>query len=167
VVHFVPFDGSRLAESALLRAAAYADLVDTPVHAHVVIPRGNAEYAREHGWLDRGADFDIETVVVNVREAVTDLVPAAAFDYDVVNRHAPRGVVAKKLRESAIAEGATVVFVGSENAGRVVGPMTTVGSSVVADDRYDVHIVRQELPRQPREGDGRAARSRRSDFWLP
>ena len=167
MVHFVPFDGSRLAESALLRAAGYADLVDTPVHAHVVIPQGNTEYAREHGWLDYGDDFDIETVVVNVREAVTDLVPAAGFDYDVVNRHAPRGVVARTLREAAIAEDATVVFVGSENAGRVVGPMTTVGSSVVADDRYDVHIVRQELPHQPPEGDGRGARSRRSDFWLP
>jgi hypothetical protein len=39
-------------------------------------------------------------------------------------------------------EGATVLFVGSENAGRVSTPVSSVGDPVSEDPRYDVHIVR-------------------------
>jgi hypothetical protein len=35
------------------------------------------------------------------------------------------------------------VFVGSENAGRVSTPISSVGSPVSEDPDYDVHIVRR------------------------
>jgi len=60
----------------------------------------------------------------------------------VVDKYAPRGRVSREVRELAVERDATVVFIGSDNAGRMVGGITSVGQNVSADDRYDVHIVR-------------------------
>jgi hypothetical protein len=50
--------------------------------------------------------------------------------------------VVRTIRSVAQEVGATIVFIGSENAGRVSTPVTSVGAPVSADPRYDVHIVR-------------------------
>jgi len=38
------------------------------------------------------------------------------------------------------------VFLGSDNAGRVVTPVTSVAGTVADDAEYDVHIVRHFSP---------------------
>jgi hypothetical protein len=40
-------------------------------------------------------------------------------------------------------EDATMLFLGSENAGRVTSPLSSVGSPLSEDAAYDIHIVRQ------------------------
>lgn len=59
-----------------------------------------------------------------------------------VDRFAPKGTIAQRIRRTAKDLAAEVVFVGSDNAGRVVGSLFTVGGSVASDAAYDVHIVR-------------------------
>ena len=43
-------------------------------------------------------------------------------------------------------EDASVVFIGSDNAGSLVSSVSSVGSTVAADEAYDVFIVRHEDP---------------------
>ena len=50
--------------------------------------------------------------------------------------------VVRTVRVVAQEVDATIVFVGSENAGRVSTPVSSVGAPVSEDPRYDVHIVR-------------------------
>jgi len=40
----------------------------------------------------------------------------------------------------------SVVFLGSDNVGRVVTPLTSVGVHVAAEESYDVFIVRHPAP---------------------
>lgn len=142
----VPFDGSSLAEAALVRATELRDALEEPVLAVCVIPRGNAEYARERGWLEPGEPFDGDTIVGSLHRQVTSLAPSANFRHEVVGRYAPSGSIARTIRRVAIDEDVSMVVVGSENAGRIVTAMSTVGTNVAADDRYDVLIVRHDTP---------------------
>jgi hypothetical protein len=41
---------------------------------------------------------------------------------------------------------ASMVFVGSDNAGRLVSSLSSVGDTVVAEGSYDVVIVRNRTP---------------------
>jgi len=50
--------------------------------------------------------------------------------------------VVRTIREVAHEVDASIVFVGSENAGRVSTPVSSVGAPVSEDPGYDVHIVR-------------------------
>ncbi|WP_238330966.1 hypothetical protein [Haloglomus irregulare] len=59
----VPFDGSDLAEAALVRATEFGSVFDEDVLAVSVIPKGNKEYAREHGWIGQDKEFDLKSVV--------------------------------------------------------------------------------------------------------
>jgi nucleotide-binding universal stress UspA family protein len=72
--------------------------------------------------------------------------PSAEFRYEVVGRRATPGTIASRLREQARAADASMVFVGSENAGRLVSSLSSVGETVAADDAYDVVIVRHREP---------------------
>jgi nucleotide-binding universal stress UspA family protein len=162
----VPFDGSELAATALVRAVEFAAVLDERVVTVSVIPEGNASYARERGWLDPGEEFDLESVVAHLHEAVTAHAPAAEFRYEVVGRRAPPGTIATRLRERARAEGASMVFVGSENAGRLVSSLSSVGETVAADDAYDVVIVRHRTPSKiERVDDASPFRGTKSDFY--
>ncbi|WP_049929061.1 universal stress protein [Halopiger goleimassiliensis] len=142
----VPFDGSDLAEAALVRAAEFSDALEEPVLAVSVIPEGNAEYARERGWIGPEEAYDLEAVVATLHRQVTDLHPAANFRHALVDRYAPSGTISKRIRQLAREVDASMVVVGSENAGRVVNAMATVGTSVAADEAYDVVIVRHRRP---------------------
>ncbi|ARS89794.1 universal stress protein [Natrarchaeobaculum aegyptiacum] len=142
----VPFDGSPLAEAALVRATDLCDALEQPVLAVSVIPRGNAKYARERGWLEPGEAFDGDAIVGSLHRQVTSLAPSANFRHEAVGRYAPTGSIARTIRRVAIEENASMVVLGSENAGRIVTAMSTVGTNVAADDRYDVLIVRHATP---------------------
>jgi len=142
----VPFDGSELAETALVRAVAFGSVLDEHVVSVSVIPSKNASYARERGWLDPGDPFEREEVVTTLHEEVAEIAPNAEFRYETVGRRATPGRIASRLREVARDEDASMVFVGSENAGRLVSTLSSVGETVATDDAYDVVIVRHTDP---------------------
>lgn len=137
-----PFDGTPLSKAALRRAGDLADVFDKCVVAVTVIPNSNARYARSRDWLDDNQPFDPETVVTTLSEEVSSLVPEADFEYEVVSRYAQAGEIASKIRRVARNRGADIVVIGSDNAGNIVSNVSSVGSSVAADNEYDVMIVR-------------------------
>jgi nucleotide-binding universal stress UspA family protein len=162
----VPFDGSELAETALVRAVEFGTVLDERIVAVSVVPEGNASYARERGWLDPGEAFDLDTVVGRLHETVAAHAPSAEFRYEVVGRRAAPGTIASRLRDRARSLDASMVFVGSENAGRLVSSLSSVGDTVAADDAYDVVIVRHREPsRIDRVDDASPFRGPKSDFY--
>jgi hypothetical protein len=50
--------------------------------------------------------------------------------------------VVRKIRQVAHEVDAEILFVGSENAGRVTSPLSSVGNPLSEDAAYDIHIVR-------------------------
>ena len=138
----VPFDGSELSEAALVRAAEFGVVFNEEVVAVTVVPKDDAGYARERGWLGPGESFDLSTVTARVEDTVRDLCPDADFRLEVAGRYASSGAIGNKLREMAVEERASMVFIGSETAGPLVTSVSSVGSTVAAEDFYDVVIVR-------------------------
>jgi nucleotide-binding universal stress UspA family protein len=142
----VPYDGSGLAIAALERAGELADATGDDLLAITVVP-DDAAYARERGWLEQDDAFDGDLIERRLRQQVTDVAPEADFR-TVVTRPSTDPVatleieIARTVRAIAADEDADVVVVGSENAGRVASPLTSVGSPVSDDPRYDVYIVR-------------------------
>jgi len=142
----VPFDGTALAEAALSRAVEFGETLDEPVLVVTVIPEGNSQYARERGWLDVGEPFSMEGIASQLQAQVAERAPEASFQHEMVGRHAQSGTIAKTLRRVARQVGAKMVFVGSDNAGRLVTSLSSVGGNVAADPTYDVVIVRHTAP---------------------
>ncbi|NHN46198.1 universal stress protein [Halostella sp. JP-L12] len=142
----VPFDGSDLAEGALLRAREFSAAFAEDVVAVTVIPDGNADYARERGWIEPDEPFDAEAIVSRLQEQVHGLCASAEHRHETVDRYAPTGTIASRVRAVAREENASMVFVGSENAGRLVVGITSVGGTIASNEAYDVVIVRQRSP---------------------
>lgn len=138
----VPFDGSPLSETALLRAAEYATGLDREIRAIVVVPSNNTRYAREKGWLEPNEAFDLDAIRERLDARVAETAPEATVRYEVVAKSAPSGGIATRIRRLAVEEGASVVFIGSENAGSMVTALSSVAGGVTADRRYDVMLVR-------------------------
>jgi len=162
----VPFDGSELAETALVRAVEFGTVLDERIVAVSVIPADNASYARENDWLDPEESFDLDTAVARLHEDVAAHAPSAEFRYDVVGRRATPGTIASRIREAARDVNASMVFVGSENAGRLVSSLSSVGDTVAADDAYDVVIVRHREPSKIEQvNDASPFRESKSDFY--
>jgi len=165
---FVPFDGSELAEAALVRATEFGTVFDEGVLAVSVIPDDNADYARAHGWIGADEAFDRETITARLRGQVTDLSPSADFRHKIVDRYAPSGTVANRLRDIARSEGTSMAFIGSENAGHMVTAFGSVGGSIAADGAYDVVIVRHRSPAKiAKLRDSSPHRRAKSDFYHP
>lgn len=141
----VPFDGSPLSKAALVRAAQFETVLEEGVVAVSVIPSGNARYARERGWLAEGEAFDADAIAAHLREEASELAPDAAFHAVFVDKYAPGGTIANRIRSFAREQDATILFVGSENAGRIVSALT-VGRTVSGGGSYDTFIVSQERP---------------------
>ncbi|GCF13080.1 hypothetical protein Harman_10150 [Haloarcula mannanilytica] len=145
MVLLVPFDGSPLSKAALERATEFADYRDEGIVALSVIP-DDEEYARERGWIDADETLDIEAVADRMREQAEAVVPTVSFRYevpaDVSSMASTTTDITRTIRKVAHEEGASIVFIGSENAGRVSTPVCSVGSPVSEDPQYDVHIVR-------------------------
>jgi nucleotide-binding universal stress UspA family protein len=142
----VPFDMSELSETALVRAKEFNQVFDEDILALTVIPEGDAEYARERGWLKSDEQYDLEEVIATIHERIINLVPEADFRHFTVGSYAPGGTIASELRTAAVDADASVVFLGSENVGHIVSSVGEVGPSVAAEDSYDVHIVRHTAP---------------------
>jgi len=165
---FVPFDGSELAEAALVRATEFGTVFDEDVLAVSVIPDGNADYARERGWIGADEAFDREAITARLHGQVTDLSPSADFRHKMVDRYAPAGTVANRLRDVARSEETSMAFIGSENAGHVVTALGSVGGSIAADETYDVVIVRHRSPAKiAKLRNSSPHRKPKSDFYLP
>jgi len=146
----VPYDGSELAKTALIRAVQFDTVFEQGVVAVVVVPRNNTTYARTRGWIDQDEPFDRTAVVSRLRESVEEIAPAARFEHISVGRNAPAGTIANKIRKFARNKQASIVFIGSENAGRMVGSLS-VGSSVSAEQSYDTMIISHARPTKIQE----------------
>jgi nucleotide-binding universal stress UspA family protein len=99
-------------------------------------------------------------VVERLHQQVTDLDPSAEFQFERVDGSATPGTISTRLRQKADEIDADMIFVGSENAGRIITPLTSVAGGVTADRDYDVCIVRHRLPP--------AEKTRlKSEFFIP
>ncbi|OAQ52601.1 universal stress protein [Natrinema mahii] len=141
----VPFDGSELAEAALVRAVEYDAALEEGIAAVVVVPERKG-YAREKGWIDEDEPYDVDAVVERLRERVRTLAPSATFECERIREFPPEARLAGHIERLIRNHDPSVVFLGSDNVGRVVTPLTSVGVHVAADESYDVFIVRQPTP---------------------
>ena len=141
----VPFDGSELSEAALDRATEFAEFRDEEVLALTVIP-DDPEYALSRGWLDPADPFDREALTERFRDRVADIAPVASFRAEVPENISSMASITtdviRTIRAVAHEIDASVIFIGSENAGRVSTPVTSVGAPVSEDPSYDVYIIR-------------------------
>ncbi|WP_324664104.1 universal stress protein [Haloarcula sediminis] len=141
----VPFDGSELSEAALERATDFSEFTGEDVLALTVVP-DQPEYALSRNWVDAEEPFDPDAVAERFRERVADIAPEAKFRYevpeDVSSMASITTDVTRTIRAIAHEVDASVVFIGSENAGRVSSPVSSVGAPVSEDPGYDVYIIR-------------------------
>jgi len=142
----VPFDGSTLSEAALARAVEYGDALGQEVVAVSVVPE-RKRFAREKGWIGEGESFDVDAAVETLRERVADVAPDVAFEAERIREYPPPEELADRVEQLALAHDPTVLFVGSENVGRIVTPLASVGAQVSDDPTYDVYLVRSAEPR--------------------
>ncbi|WP_178917590.1 universal stress protein [Natronomonas gomsonensis] len=164
----VPFDGSELAEAALVRATEFAVVFDEDVLAVSVIPKGNAGYARKRGWLGEEEPFAMQPIVSKLHEQVVALAPSADFRHKTVDKYAPSGSISTRIRQIAKQEDVSMVFIGSDNAGHLVTSVSSVGGNVATDEAYDVVIVRNRSPAKiAKLKNASPHRHTKSDFYLP
>ncbi|MFD1564033.1 universal stress protein [Haloarchaeobius amylolyticus] len=142
----VPFDGSELAMNALERAATFGTLLDEEVVVLTVIPDDD-EYARDRGWITQGEPFEPEAIAAGMQTRAKEVAPEATVRSERVSSDEPTATsttnVVREIRRVAGEIDASVVFIGSENAGSVIAPQSSVGSPVANDHRYDVYVVRE------------------------
>ncbi|WP_277554014.1 universal stress protein [Halobaculum limi] len=141
----VPYDASPLSKAALIRAAQFDTILEEGVTVLTVVPRNNTSYARERGWIAPGEGYDQDEIVETLEETVQALAPDATFEVEFVSRNAPYGTIANRIRRHATAHDVSIVFIGSENAGRMVGSLS-VGSAISSGSGYDTMIISQEVP---------------------
>jgi nucleotide-binding universal stress UspA family protein len=141
----VPFDGTELSEAALERATEYAEFSGEDVVALTVVP-DEPEYALSRNWLDPNDPFDPEGIAERFEARVADIAPEAGFRYeipeDVSSMASITTDIIRTIRRIAHELDASVIFIGSENAGRVSSPVSSVGAPVSEDPSYDVFIIR-------------------------
>jgi nucleotide-binding universal stress UspA family protein len=142
----VPYDGSDLSAAALARAQEFASYRDEDVVVLTVVAHDEA-FAVERGWIDPGESYDPDAICDRFEQAVADIAPDASFrcEHPTTSDSFTATVIddiTRTIREVAHDVGASIVFIGSENAGRVSTPITSVGSPISRDAAYDVHIVR-------------------------
>jgi nucleotide-binding universal stress UspA family protein len=143
----VPFDGSSLSEAALRRATEFGEVLEQDVLVLVAVPTDD-EYAREQGWIEDGEEFEPELFALELRDRANEIAPEATFrserptDPEDEPFASTTMNIVRTIRRVANDVDADIVFLGSENAGRVSQPLTSIGANVSNDPRYDVHIVR-------------------------
>ncbi|WP_299262777.1 universal stress protein [Halorientalis sp.] len=143
-----PFDGSSLSRTALERASEFAEYRNEPVVALTIIP-DDEEFARERGWIDADGTYDQTAVRDEFERTVREVAPNATYRCEQPETSDSMTAtvtddITRTIRAVADDVDASIVFIGSENAGRVSAPVTSVGSPVSEDPRYDVHIVRHD-----------------------
>lgn len=138
----VAYDGTALARAALGRGVELGEAFEEDVVVVSVVP-DDSLYAREHGWVESEREYDAEVQAEQFADEVAEIAPEAEFRLETLGDAHPRDV-AKRLRRTAYDLTANVVVLGSENAGRIVAPVSSVGDTVVSSPLYDVYIVRSE-----------------------
>jgi nucleotide-binding universal stress UspA family protein len=151
MVYLVPFDDSPLSRTALRRAGEFGQAMDEEVVALVVVPP-STEYAREKGWIEGDEPFDADRIARGLGATAEELAPEASVRVETTDETDYRASlttdVARRIRQVAAELDATVLFIGTANAGSVVTPVASVGSPVSDDPRYDVHLVRHADERE-------------------
>jgi nucleotide-binding universal stress UspA family protein len=148
VTLLVPFDDSPLSRAALERASEFAAFTDQEVVALTVIPDDDPDYAEARGWLTEQTPFTAEAIADRLGRRVAEIAPNARFRHETLDESDdPTATttldVVRKIREVAHDVDATILFLGSENAGRVTSPLSSVGNPLSEDAAYDIHIVRR------------------------
>ncbi len=142
---FVPFDGSELATTALEKAATFGELLDEDVLVVTVIP-DDPQYAVERGWITDGEPFNSDEIAAGLQTQAGEIAPNATVRIERVSSDEPtataRTTVVREIRQVATDVEASIVFIGSKNAGSVIAPPSSVGGTVAGDHRYDVYVVR-------------------------
>ena len=144
----VPFDGSALSEAALERATEFAEYRDEEVVVLSVVP-DDEEFLQERGLIDEGEQPDFDTLCAELEIDAQSVAPDATVRCERPESSDSMTAstiddITRTIRHVANEVDASVVFIGSENAGRVSTPVTSVGSPISEDPRYDIHIVRHE-----------------------
>ena len=142
MTYVVPFDGSRLAESALERAVELGAELDAEVVVVSVIPE-RKRYAREKGWIGDDEPLDVDSVVEDLRDRAERIAPGAEYRYERIKEYPSGDGIADHIARLLEEYDPSIVFLGSENVGRVVTPLASVGVGVAAAEPYDVYVVRQ------------------------
>jgi nucleotide-binding universal stress UspA family protein len=140
MTYLVPFDDSPPAREALAKAYEFADDTAEEVVAVSVIT-DSPGYAREKEWIRDDESFEVETVAHRIRESVHRVAPEVRVRIRHIEGRVGKGSIASRIRDIIIEEDADVVFLGSENAGRVATPLGSIGGQVASGD-YDVYLVR-------------------------
>lgn len=140
MTYLVAFDGTDRSETALSRAVEFADSADERLVVVSVLPT-DEDLAAEYGLVE-GDTYDPGDAAQRLRRRVENIAADAEFRTESVDAYAGKGRIATEIREVARELDADVVFVGSDNAGRVVQPVTSVGGAVAGGTDYDVFIVR-------------------------
>lgn len=137
----VPFDGSAFSTTALARAAALAKHTGATLATVTVVP-GGREYACERGWIDEDEPLDRALVEERVREKVGSIAPAATVRFEHAGQRPTTALIARRLRDAAREIEATLVVIGSENAGRTARPARSVTGAFTHRTDCDLYLVR-------------------------
>lgn len=137
----VSFDGRDLSAAALRRAADLAGRLDERLVVVSVVPT-DPLYAVRYGWIDDEREFDHDRITEMLGERALEIAPTAVFRPESVHAYASHNTIAKRVKRIARDEDASVVFIGSDNAGRFAAPVSSVGDKVSSSADYDVYIVR-------------------------
>ncbi len=140
MTYLVAFDGGELSLAALRRARRCADRTEESLLVVCLLP-ADTGLAAEYGFSD-GDTYDREAATEQLRSIVHEEVPDAEFRVKQLDAYAGKGRIAKQIRAIALESGVEIVFMGSDDVGRVVQPVTSVQSNTVDQDGYDVFIVR-------------------------
>jgi hypothetical protein len=137
MVFVVPYDGSELSEAALRRATEFG--TDEEVVALTIIPSGS-HYAKKKGWGDPTVEGG--EIKPWLEHEVDQIAPNATFEFVRTESRPPSAKIAKIIRRKAIEYDASVVFVGSENIGSRMAPVSSIGTGIVSNKSYDVYVAR-------------------------
>lgn len=140
MTYLAAYDGSPLAEAALRRAARFARVEREDLVVTSVVPTD--EPLAETYDLVEGEEYDPEAAAERLRTEARSVAPDGEFRARRVDPYAGKGRIATEIGHVIREVDADLVVVGSENAGRVVEPVSSVGSSVASGTDYDVLIVR-------------------------
>jgi nucleotide-binding universal stress UspA family protein len=138
----VPFDGTEPSRMGLVRAVELAP-ANTRVVAFAVLPKRNSDWARERDLLDDDEAFQYERVVGRLQRRAHDVSDDLSFQHTTADRYATTGTISRKIREFAHDVEATMIFIGSREAGGIVTTLQSVGTQVATDKDFDVVLVRR------------------------
>jgi len=146
VTVLAPYDGSALSESAVGQAVEFGAYREESVVVLTVVP-DDPGFAKQRGWIDEGEAYDPDAIEQRFQSELQSIAPTATVRTERPTEPAARGAttrndVARAIRRVAADVGASVLFIGSENAAQVSAHKDSVGTPIAGDGDYDVHIVR-------------------------